>query len=32
MKKADVVNPPKRYHHVGLLVNEPLDTDELLLT
>ena len=29
-KKADVTEPPKAFDHVGLLVNEPPGTAELL--
>ena len=29
-KKADVIERPKAFHHVGLLVNEPLGSAELL--
>jgi hypothetical protein len=29
-KKTDVVERPKAFHHVGLLVNEPPGTAELL--
>jgi hypothetical protein len=30
-KKADVLEHPKAFYHVGLLVNEPLGSAELLL-
>jgi hypothetical protein len=30
MKKADVAEDPEVFDHVGLLVNEPLGTAELL--
>jgi len=30
-KKADVAEDPKVFHHVGLLINEPLGPAELLL-
>jgi hypothetical protein len=29
-KKADVIELPKAFHHVGLLLNEPPDTVGLL--
>jgi hypothetical protein len=29
MKKADVIERPKTFHHVGLLVNEPPGIAEL---
>jgi hypothetical protein len=29
-KKADVAEHPQVFHHVGLLINEPLGTTELL--
>jgi hypothetical protein len=32
IKKADVVEHPKAFHHVGLLVNEPPGTAELPFT
>jgi hypothetical protein len=32
IKKADVVEHPEAFNHVGLLVNEPLGTAELLFT
>jgi hypothetical protein len=30
MKKADVIERPEAFHHVGLLVNEPPGTAGLL--
>ena len=30
MKKADVIERPQAFHHVGLLVNEPLGSAEML--